>query len=294
MRSFLGFGQLPYIGQTFTLPIKLAGISGQTIPLLFQWLSYGASTAVPNINVAVDFDNPVCKAFDQIRSVYIDNLGSSVPVYVYFPDTGYTLSAKANSEGWYPAFTNAKKIWVIGQGFLTGSIPQTKVILCNIPLPPSVNVEIDQSVELWKASPVIARGTSIYNTNFGTPALGDQFYSSGSLDLTGPSIINSVWGTPYPDGFIYVNNVQFNAFGLFSSGSVQAQFVLESTGVGGILLAPAFDVTSPTAATGVLPILTLQGMNIKLDATQSWRLRNAGSFTQGFIQMLSCYTKNPT
>src|SRR5580704_7932466 len=107
MRSFIGFGQANYIGIPETQGIKLAGIKGVVIPLLFQWISYGASTAKPNINVLVNVNNQACIAMDQIRSVYIDNLGSDQPIYVNFPDTNYTIAAKPNSEGWYPAYTNA-------------------------------------------------------------------------------------------------------------------------------------------------------------------------------------------
>ncbi|MDE2020114.1 MAG: hypothetical protein KGJ13_07250, partial [Patescibacteria group bacterium] len=119
-RNFAGFGQVQYIGTPYVVPIKLAGISGVVCPLRFDWFSYGASSLKPNINVLVNMDVQQCAKMDVIRSVYIDNLGSDNPIYVFFPDTGCTVSAKPNSEGWYPAYTNAKTVWVVGLGFVSG------------------------------------------------------------------------------------------------------------------------------------------------------------------------------
>lgn len=287
MRSFLGFGQVPYIGTPFTNAIKLAGIAGVQIPLLFQWLSYGASTARPNINVLVNANNTVCRAMDQIRSVYIDNLGSDNPIYVNFPDTGYTIAAKPNSSGWYPAFTNAKTLWVIGEGFLTGDIPQTYIVLCNIPLPASINTEIDNAVALYRASPTISRGTTIYNAALGIPALGDQFFASSQLNLNSGGSVG-LWNTPYASGFLFITGLNLNSFGT-TGGSVQVS--IESTGVAGVLLAPTWFGGTP--APGVSQIVNLSAMQIKLDATQTWRMRLIQNIAGGFAQVLSSFTQQP-
>jgi hypothetical protein len=303
-RVFIGFGQVPYIGQPFTNPIKLSGIAGVQCPLLFQWLSYGASTLTPNINVLVDIGNAACKAMDQIRSVYIDNLGSDNPVYVYFPDTGYTIAAKPNSEGWYPAFTNAKQVWVIGEGFLTGDIPTAFIILCNIPLPASVNTEIDQAVALWKASASITRGSTIYNANLGSPALGDQVVNYVFTFGTPGVFTSGLWGTPYPSGFLYINAIDFYLTGTTGANNnvASTNIIVESTGVAGILfdLAYSFEAESgsglirdPGAPRLVGP---LSGFNLKLDATQTWQIR-VGSIVNNFnstYNFNSIFTSNPT
>jgi hypothetical protein len=288
-RAFLGFGQAPYIGQPSPQPIKLGGISGRIIPLLFQWLSYGAASSKPNINVLVSIDNFANKSFDQIRSVYIDNLGSSVPVYVFFPDTGYTISAKANSEGWYPAFTNARQFWVIGEGFLDGSIPQTYVILSNIPFQASVNTELDQAASLWLASPSISRGNSIYNSRLGIPALGDQLTSA--FVLTSAASTAALWNTPYPSGFVYVTSLVATAFAFIAAGAGVGSVVIESTGIGGTLMTIQFvAVVVPLNS----ELLSLTGMQLKLDATQTWRLRtNVAVGTGGQLILNSSYTQQP-
>lgn len=296
-RAFIGFGQVNYIGAVYTTPMKLAGLSGVVVPITIPWLIYGASSAKPNINVLVDTSTAVCRALDQIRSVYIDNLGSANPIYVFFPDTGCTVAAKANSEGWYPAYTNQKTAWVIGEGFLTGSIPNTLVLLSNIPVPTAVFTELDQSVALWQASPVITRGTSIYNSNFGIPALGDQFFISAPLS-TISSLPTGMWNTPYPSGFIYVTSITVNLFNQQSASVVPNQGALSigSTGLGGTLLqlffsnVPLFANVPPLN----LVLFSVSGLQIKLDATQTWRFSIVtGTTGSGFAQITSSFTQVP-
>lgn len=294
MRSFIGFGQAAYIGQPYSSPIKLAGISGVAVPLLLQWISYGASSANPNINVLVSLETSACKAVDQIRSIYIDNLGSPIPVYVYFPDTGETLSAKANSEGWYPVFTNAKRFWVIGEGFLDGSIPQTYIIVSNIPMQASVNTEIDQSAALWLASPVITRGNSIYNSKYGTPALGDQ--TSQVIGNFQTNFALPAFGSPYPSGFITLTGLALNLVAVFNAATTAPTLFIESTGVAGILYQFAF-LVGPVPTFGNLPgvvnVFSQSGLQLKLDATQTWRIRNSVTISGGQAQLISQYTVGP-
>lgn len=299
MRSFIGFGQAAYIGTPGSRAIKVFGLAGQCVPLLFQWLSYGASTAVPNINVLVNLDTAPCKGVDQIRSVYIDNLGSPNPVYVYFPDTQYTLAAKANSEGWYPAFTNAKQFWVVGEGFLDGNIPQTSLLISNVYLPPSVNTEIDQSVNLYRASPVITRGNSIYNNSLGIPALGDQLYTSPNISFQVPGSANGLWGTPFPSGFVYVTSMIVYGSGFQPiAGDQPTAFNIESLGVAGLLVRITFDIVgtsfSPSAVpVGNVELLRMEGLQLKLDATQTWRIRSTNSTNSGSAFLLSAFTQQP-
>lgn len=293
-RSFLGFGQQAYIGQPYTRPVKYRNISGVVCPLLFQWIVYGASSASPNVNVLVNLETQACKNLDQIRSMYIDNLGSSNPVYIYFPDTGETLSAKANSEGWYPAFTNEKKFWVVGEGFLNGSIPQTFVLASNLPLEAAVNTELDQSVALWQASPVITRGSSIYNTQFGIPALGDQLFSSDFLQLNGVGNGVLLWNTPYPSGFLYVTSLIVNTIGTSSAVPQTNQLVIESVGVAGILISPIWQSQLVVPNIPTVPLVSMYGLQIKLDATQAWRARVLPPASlQGVAQVYSSFTQVP-
>ncbi len=297
MRPFIGYGQTHYIGQPVAAPIKLKGIDTISVPLLFQWISYGAATANPNINVLVELRGQACARLDNIRSIYINNLGSDVPIYVHFEDTQYDVVAKPNSSGWYPVYTNQKFFNVIGLGFLDGNIPQTTILVCNANIMPSVNVEIDTSVPLWLASPTITRGNTIYNTNYGTPALGDQAFS-GAIDAIppAPTVLNNLWGTPYSDDFLYVTGLQI-ALLTFSSASVggfAGTVFIESTGVAGILY--QFDFRFASTSIINADLINRSAMNLKLDATQTWRMRfvaGGGVTPTGFITLSSEYTINP-
>lgn len=299
MRSFLGFGQVPYIGQPQAQSMKLAGIAGVGVPLLFQWISYGALSKT-NINVLVDISQQPCVKLDQIRSVYIDNLGSNNPIYVNFPDTNYTVVAKPNSEGWYPAYTNKRQCWVIGEGFLAGDLPQTWIILSNIFLAPSVNVEIDQAKNLELASPSISRGTTIYNSALGSPALGDQFFASAIMSVVTAGAVANMWNSPYASGFLYVTSLAINLLNAITAGSagINGSIAIESSGAAGILIQPWYFVQGAdfevSSVTGVQTILNLTDLQIKLDATQSWRVRViVGTALTGFCQIFSTFTQVP-
>lgn len=298
MRNFLGFGQVPYIGVPYINPIKLGGLAGQSVPLQFPWLAYGASSSKPSINVLVDMRGQnVAARLQQIRSVYIDNMGSDNPIYCYFPDTQYAIVAKPNSAGWYPAYTNDLIMWVIGMGFTTANVPLTLILVSNLIIQPAVDVEVDTAVSLWRASPQISRGNSIYNTNFGVPALGDQFFQAQLGDAAG-SVVN-LFNGPFASGFIYLTAI--TVFGANvadnSPNPVLGAVVMESTGISGILFSIPF--IAPPLSSFVVPSGNQQfynqtGMQVKLDATQQWRLRQGGqSFSQGILIALLTWTYNP-
>lgn len=295
MRSFSGITAVAYIGQPVAQSIKLAGIAGQGVALNINWLSYGGSTAKPDINVFVDLEQQACVRLDQIRSVYIDNLNSDIPIYVNFPDLGYTIVAKPNSEGWYPAYTNGRQLNIIAEGMLDGSIPQTLVIVSNIYIPPSVNIEVDQSIPLWRSSPTINRNAG-NNTAFAAPALGDQSVQYSGVVLAPGVLQNNVWATPRPSGFIYLTAVEFNLQAITSTGNGVLQILLQSTGLAGGLY--VFPFVLPVASSPVIPVQTLMrqmAKNIKLDATQTWQL--FASIVAGGIQaqysLAMDYTVNP-
>lgn len=276
---------------------------GQVVPLMLNWLAYGASSTVQNINVAVDLSTSlVVSKLKQIRSIYIDNMGSDNPIYVYFPSTDYAVVAQPNSAGWFRAYTNDFNLWVIGTGFVTGDIPTTKIIVANIDIAPAVDIEIAQSIELWKASATISRGTTIYNQNFGAPALGDQFVTFPNFAIINPGVlISGIFGTPLPSGFVYLtafDMIYYNVT-ITAPGTGTATLVLESTGSAGILFNVPWAVSlSPGLAgtlNGVFPIFSKSGMQLKLDATQTWRLRvqATGGGIEATANFNACFTTNP-
>lgn len=276
-RSFIGFGQLKYIGVPFVRPITLEGRMGQVVPLMLNWLSYGASSNVPNINVAVDLSlNSVWARLKQIRSIYIDNMGSDNPIYVYFPSTDYAVVAQPNSAGWFRAYASDYRLEVIGEGFVTGDIPTTKILVANVDIAPAVDIEIAQSIDLWKASATISRGSTIYNQNFGAPALGDQTFQA-LMNVINNGATAGLMNTPLASGFIIITHIYINLLGMDTPGAaIDPTLFFESTGVAGILYQFHYRAeinTTPGFTLNYLPLYQLNGGQIKIDATQTWRLR---------------------
>lgn len=293
-RSFDNFGQIPYRGLPVLTPIKFRGIAGQAVALTFNWTALGAASATPNINVLINLETAlISQKLDAIRSVYIDNMGSDVPIYVNCPDTSYAVVAKPNSAGWYPIYTNQMKLEIVGLGFIDNDIPVTRVLVTNLTIDPSIDDELTSAVALWRASRTISRGNTIYNSDLGIPALGDQTVQPsvalGSLNTT---LIFPV----QTSGFWYINSYYAYTTGINNNITKFLSVQWESTGVAGTLFVfPFTGVNATTFPNSLMPICvaTQNGMNLKLDATQTWQLRNTDTLLSGGFFCIIAYTYNP-
>lgn len=290
MRNFAQFPTAQYIGQYFIKPINIGGRQGVAAPFLFNWLSYGASTAVPALVVPLDMSS-LAKTLGALRSVYIDNTGSDTPIYVYFPDTQQTIVCQPNCTIWAPCYTNNMQAWVAGLGFLTGDIPSTYIMFTNLTVPPAVDIELATAINLWRASSSITRGNTIYNSNLGVPALGDQTINYFDAPSGLGVIHNNLWGTPFASGFIYLTNFFSSAIWNTTSTGDSLQFVIESTGSAGIL----FNFYAQCAQSVFQILFQGSAMNIKLDATQTWRIRvtHINISASMVIQNTLNWTNNP-
>jgi len=302
-RSFAGITPKAYIGEPYDLPTQTRNsvfgrqqnLPPTAVTVSIPWIDYGASSSNPNILVNVNsmqFQGPR-QSIDRIVSVRIDNLGNPVPVYVYFPDTAYTVVAPPFTVVWEWVQTGQFSAQIIGEGFATGQVGNTIVYFCNFFVPPSVNYEFEQSAALYLASATISRGNTIYNQNYGTPSLGDQI-SNVQANIGTAGQINNLFNTP-STGYIYLNSM----FAYVNVYNVPVQvgvtLYLESTGPSGILI----DLVASAQAVGVAlvinPWIALYSMNLKLDATQQWRQRLtlSGTGGQAFINTSYVYTANP-
>lgn len=274
-----------YSATPTTAAIQLEGISGQCVPLVIPWASY--SNVLANIGILVDLsDASITKSLASIKSVYIDNMGSTAAVYVQFPDTGYTVVAKANSAGWFPVYTNQWKCTVYALGINSNSIPTTKILISNLAIVPNLDTELEESVSLWLASPVLALGGAI-NAQYNPPALGDQILSVG---LTPSGQIANLFNNNFGE-FVYITNFFVTVQDL--SAASQFSFFFESTGLSGIIISTS--LTIPGAAT--IPLATLIDCkgNWKLDGSQTYRLRTQAlsGAPGGLIQAYITYTIAP-
>jgi hypothetical protein len=294
MRNFSAFPAFNYIGTPSAIAVQLStGLRNIVAPLVFNWAVYGAATAVPNIVVQCDLSgNNVASQMGTVQSVFIDNLGSNISVYVTALDTLQTVCAQPNSEGWYPIYSNLMRFQVTGMGFITGFIPATGVMFSNLRIIPSQNIEFATSAELNLASNTISRGTGIQNTNYGTPALGDQFSQTAGV-IAGTGVINSgLWGTPYANGFIYLTHARATVSTLQAAGTNDLYQGNVKTAAGVVL----FTWQSYATAGLQWEVFNLQKANVKLDATQTYEsfMVSGTSFGTGLLYNESyCWTWNP-
>ena len=130
---------LPYIGAPFGQEIGACTPLKQpprVVRIDLNWVIYGAGPL--NKRVAVKLNllaqgtvNPQ-GALDKIRSVYIDNTFSLVPVYVQFPDSLYTVVCPPMSVTCQPVFTNVQECSIFAEGFATGQVPLTRIHFSNV------------------------------------------------------------------------------------------------------------------------------------------------------------------
>lgn len=132
-------------------------------------------------------------------------------------------------------------------------------------------VGVDQpAVFSATVSPLIG-GSSVTNSSiYGARALGDQILQSIDAITAAGVFKNNMFGTPYTSGFIYLTNISVNQ--LVSQAGVTA-WQLEDQNNNTIM-----QFENNTLANSSCAITSIQGANIKLPATSTYRLR-CTSFT---------------
>lgn len=172
-----------YVGLPVGRPVQIAGVSAKAVALTLNWLAYGAGTLVPNLSVRVSLFGTNVQNLPKIRSVYIDNTNSNVPLYVTALDTGHTVQAAPQSSQWQVLITNDVNFSITGIGFSNDSLPQTSIFFTDVAVPPSSDLALNFAIQEGLASPIIA------------------LQGSGGL-LSGPSIIAP--GSCYTNGNLVV------------------------------------------------------------------------------------------
>lgn len=300
-QNFAGITTLPFAGVTFRLPVKLPQgvvvppnqVPPSVCPINIVWNNYWQLAGQPDsVGVSINLQAASVQAsiLDRIASVKIDNTDSPNSIFVLFPDTGDCITAPPYTVVTMPVLTNGLLAIVYVEGLTAGTIPYTNIFFYNVIFPPSIDPQLNQTLQLQKASPVITRGTTIYNENYGTPALGDQLYTSPALLADGNTgAKQGVWGAPYASGFLYIQSVVINAASLYDGGTSALPELKVFNEIGDVFV----DVVGAVNTTPVSQnFLNLTGMNIKLDATRFWTIEVIGTVTFGIWQMFSSYTQN--
>jgi len=310
-QRFIGASQQKYIGTPYQgKPIKLCN-GGNVVPLFFDWTAYGASSVNNTINVQVILSGLGVNTslLKQLSSVYIDNTNSLVPIFVYCPDTQYSVVAQPNSAGWYPLYTNGFEIWVIGQAFTTGQIPLTQIFVSDMFVNPFTDLQIAQNVSLGKASASIQRGIPVFNSTYAAFALGDQF-AQGSIAVETQNSTAIIFPAQANPGFIIITGltVTVDCQQPFTAGTNgTASVVFESTGVSGVFMRRNFFLPTGadrgTSSTCIQPFANTMiyqsgPVQWKINAQEQWQVRSDPQGGQGTMtgQMFwdFTFTTNPT
>lgn len=171
-----------------------------TVPI--NWADYGGGVG-QSILIEVDLSilgasNPI----DQLRSMSIDNSFSDQDVFVFFPDTGFTLICPANSIMMGPVWTNGLKAQVYASGFLNFTVPSTTFQFSNIPkdvpnviTAASIIVKSLYTSNSQNISTGTQAATKTFNAVYGGifSPFGTQYYMVGGRANVGvPPIVNSI------------------------------------------------------------------------------------------------------
>lgn len=269
-------------------------------PVNIIWNNYWQLAGQPSqVGVAINLQASSVQAsiLDRIASVKIDNTHSPCPVYVWFPDTNDVVTCPPNTAVTMPCLTNLLNAVVIAEGLTAGNIPLTTVFFYNVVLAPSVDAEIDNAVALWLASPTISRGTTILNTNYGTPALGDQMVNvTISLVGVGSTIVLPAQAS----GFYYITSIYLSIVNDHNGNTpFQSQAIIEDSITGLALLNIPYltptDAAFNASNNGALVLYQSSGFNIKLDATHSIVFVNQVAHTLGGDACITMsYTYQPS
>lgn len=271
----------PYQGTPYSVPVSICGRASRVVPINIDWNTYWQLAGnTGSVAVALNLDAGRVPAsggvLDAIKAVKIDNTNSTVPIYVWFPDTFDTVTCPPQTVATLPVLTGTRQAVIATQGLTAGSIPQTKLFFVDTDLLPLVDPALQISFPQHLGSPLIQRNqNNILTPGYGPPALGDQTFNLYADPSTTDNF--TCFATPRANGFIYVTNYNVR----FTNQTGRSAFLtFESTGASGVY----FTHYIPNVATSNAELATYGNMNLKLDATELWRFHYAPAVGAGNIQ----------
>lgn len=287
------YPQVPYRRTPVGWPVKLfqpSNMRPTSVQLLFDWSIYFAQVSAvlgsdqANLAVAVDVNQNGSSqgaVLDKIVTCKIDNSNSLISVLVYFPDSGDVIACPPQTIATFPCNTNGSACKIIAQGLTANFLPQTTVTFYNYFVPPSSEPQIQIDYPQWAGTPNIQRG-SLVTPGFASPALGDQI-KQWTLDLATPGAVTPVLDSPQPSGVFILTTVFFGLVVTSGNGGNAAlTFLMESTGASGTLFSFPYVVNViPNTQVGTIPIYQMSGLQTRLNATETWRLRNVNNVQSG-------------
>lgn len=273
-----------FIAQETTLCMP-SSLPSRIVSLTIDWSAYGAP-ATASLGVQVILPPQVTDKLGKIGSVYIDNTGSTVPVYVSFPDTGFVITAPPATATWFPVFTNGFSFAIYALNMTTGFVPTTKIFISNREIGPSVDNEVFNVVPQYLGSANIQR-SNLVTPGFGPPALGDQTknktanFSGAASPFTGTTQILPV-ATPSTDFYYFTAMFLFISRQQFTSTSATiADFtwdIYDETDLT-VIYRVSVATLPPTALTTFatdIVALQISNLNLRLVGSHSYGLRLQG------------------
>lgn len=308
MRNFLQYPFGVYSGPLVSKGITYCGRRATVLPITVTWANYsfaGSSLGanVPNFAIRVSYGarGPGNLPDDwQAQSVWVDNEGVDFPVYIYFPDTQFSIPVAANSAGWFPLSSNDREFFIVAIGIPTSSVvanQETLVILSEFNMPPYIDYEQQTSLIQQLGSPVIQR-SNILLPGIGSPALGDQLMSKTIGLVSGsPGTAIPEWGPFDAPFFLYITQLQItiNAFTNTGASSSIVGVELRNSVDGIVYASTAYGGSNNGLNTGNPAIITDLRGNFRFNAQSSWTLVLATSVavTNGQMNWNFAYTLNP-
>jgi hypothetical protein len=270
------------------------------MPITIPWAFYGVNTIINTKAIAVDLRSQTQKGFDRIRTVRIDNLGVNTPVYVYFPDTLYTVACPPNTIVQENVISLSLQPLIVGEGFTNQAPGTTTIFFGNFNVANFFDPEINYSQDLWLATQSIGRAGNIQNQNFGTPALGDSTLNAQiQLDTVGNFVVLDFSNAPVNQGYVYISYIAA-AFHVAAGNNTNTTMAVQLLQQNAILLPPiwtwqAFDGLPNWNGVYDIVFPPITGVNIKLNNADSFKIQYAlgPAFPSALFIVNIVYTANP-
>lgn len=287
---------LQYQGQSLDIPVQQCRVPAQepkVVRIDINWADYWPVTHPADLGIIVNLfgNTPETAKMDRLVSIKIDNVGSTVPIYVQFQDSLDIVTAPPNTAVIMPIMTNGGQFKVFARGLTAGFIPRTSIYVANFMMVANVDPEIQLVFPQYLGSPTVQRANAL-TPGFGPPALGDNVQSGYLfLNAAGPPAIQTAVLLPAvpAGGFYYITALKFqllrasilwNAAGnhffeydvsfvdLNLNFTIMPMSILGNQPTAGLLI-DVFNV----------PLCEISGLNFRLDASHAYGL-NFFSFVE--------------
>lgn len=168
-----------YVGNYVSLPVNMlkAPTEGnRAVPIGWLWQQGGAEP--PAYVVHFNAANQRVLPISQICALHLNNLHSSVPITILFPDTNFEIQLGPNLEGYYPVTTNALEFFAYCT-LLPTAFDRVQIEVLNF-LPPPL---------IFGANPGGVPVGVVTEVDTGPGLVGGPITSAGTISLAIPVTI---------------------------------------------------------------------------------------------------------